>query len=75
MTQRSTAASEGYRGRVFSRAQREVEGAQFDEALAVLKDAFAKQYPSEPFEVDGRLTPRAMHFIKGYVAGLRAILG
>ena len=47
-------------------------GARFDAVLAIFKNAWAEEYPSEPFEVDGVVTPRAMQFIKGYQDGLKA---
>ena len=44
-------------------------GARFAAALAVFKNAWAERHPSEPFSVNGVVTPKAMQFVEGYVAG------
>jgi hypothetical protein len=40
------------------------------EGRSVLGD---RSLPSEPFSVDGVVTPKAMEYIRGYVDGLRAL--
>ena len=46
--------------------------AGFDAALANIKNAWAGHYPSEPFSVNGVITPKAMEYLRGYIAGLQA---
>jgi len=48
-----------------SQFREEEAGARFDAVMADFRAAWAKEHPSEPFEVDGRVTPRAMAFITG----------
>ena len=47
-------------------------GARFDAAMIIFKKAWAEHYPSEPFVVDGVVTPKAMEYVRGYVDGLQA---
>jgi hypothetical protein len=47
-------------------------GARFDAVLAEFKNAWAERHPSEPFSVNGVVTPKAMEFVEGYAAGLQA---
>ena len=46
--------------------------AQFDAAVAVIRNGWARACPSEPFEVDGMVTPRAMDYIRGCIDGCLA---
>ena len=46
-------------------------GARFDAAMAIFRNGWAEAYPSQPFVVDGVVTPEAMLFIEGYVAALK----
>ena len=46
-------------------------GARFDAAMIIFKKAWAEHYPSEPFVVDGVVTPKAMEYVRGYVDGLK----
>lgn len=50
---------------------REEAGEIFDTILAEFKEAWMNQFPEEPFEIDGVVTPKAMAFIAGYVEGLK----
>ena len=52
--------------RLITRAE---AGARFDAVMTEFRDAWAK-HSSAPFEVDGNVTPAAMEFIAGYVAGV-----
>jgi hypothetical protein len=47
-------------------------GARFDALVAIFKNAWAEQHPSEPFEVNGVITPGAMEYLRGWIDGLQA---
>ena len=50
-------------------------GERFDAVMAIFRNGWAEAYPSEPFSVDGVITPRAMEYIRGYCDGLRSSEG
>lgn len=47
-------------------------GARFDAVSAIFRNAWAGHCPSEPFSVNGVITPKAMEYLRGYIAGLQA---
>jgi hypothetical protein len=41
----------------------------FESIMDEFRSMWLENYPDEPFEVDGCVTPKALAFIAGYVAG------
>ena len=57
-------------GRRLAEREEAATGAMFDAIIAIITDAWAEAYPSVPFAVGGKVTPKAMAFFEGFCAGV-----